>query len=70
MTGDRLREYCEIIEHCMDDNDLWPIVFSLTFIEKCVLNFRHVWAGGRRAASVHYKTDGEMLQEFPILHGL
>lgn len=45
----------------MDDNDLWPIVFSMTFAEKCVFNFRYVWGGGRRAANVHYKTDGELL---------
>lgn len=38
----------------MDDNDLWPVVFSLTFTEKSVFNFRYVWGGGRRAASVHY----------------
>lgn len=45
----------------MDDNDLWPIVFSMTFTEKCVFNFRYVWGGGRRAANVLYKTDGELL---------
>ena len=59
--GDRLRVNCKVIERCVEDSDLWPIVFFMTFTEKCVFNFRPVWGGGRQAASVHYKTDGEML---------
>lgn len=58
--GDRLRDYCKIIEHCIDENDLWPIVFSMTSTQKRVFNLRYVWGGGSQMASVHYKTDGEM----------
>lgn len=34
--GDRLRECCKIIEHGVDDNDVWPVILSDMHGKMCI----------------------------------